>query len=614
MPKYTPDSRDRVRAAVDMLAVVGSKVELQRRGVDSYFGLCPFHDERSSSFHVRPDEQHYYCFGCSATGDAFDFVMETEGLDFPGALESLADRFGVTLQTVDENPGAVRERQEQDRQYELLGRTAAYYTRYLWESPEAGSAREYLLGRGLEEQTLRDFRVGYAPNAWDRILLGSQRAGYSVDDLVAVGLVRRSDRSRAGAFDFFREQIMFPTADGRGRVQGFGARRMREDQSVPKYVNTAENKIYRKRRVLYGIDRARGPAAKLGRMILVEGYTDVLALHQAGITNAVGIMGTSFTEDQLAELQRSVTVLELCLDADAAGQGAMIRAAGLADGRGLELRVVELPEGSDPADLVLSAGPDRLRELVAASVPFVQFNVERILASVDPHSAESRQAALTEIAPVFGLLHRGLLRDEIVRRVSGILELTEGQLLDVMAAPPAPAAERGRGELGTRPAGSVDRDPGRYDDEPRGEPVSIAGPAAPGSRTERLFLALCIAVPDAGAAALSAPEADLLLATDALRRVARHLRDRTRSPLTDLPADDETFARQVASLVELSARVPDPGPDRLEHARLLLDLDRLERAIRRARAQGEGTSELARERELVRDAYQGVVSRLEQTV
>ena len=664
MPKYTADSRDRVREAVDMLALVGSKLELRRAGVDSYFGICPFHDERSASFHVRPDERHFHCFGCQESGDAFDFVMKTEGLDFVGALETLADRFGVTLQTENEDPGAAQRRARRERLHELMGRTAAFYARSLWESAEAAAAREYLVGRGLEEETLRAFRVGYAPNAWDRILTGSQRAGYTLEELLAVGLVRRSEKSRAGAYDFFREQIMFPAADARGRVHGFGARRMRDDQQLPKYVNTSDGELYHKREVLFGIDRARGPAAKAGRMILVEGYTDVLALHQAGIENVVGIMGTSLTEEQIDELQRVVTVLELCLDADAAGQSAMVRAAQLADGRGLELRVVQLPEGSDPADMVLTAGPGGLRELVGASVPFVQFNVERILGGVDVRSAESRDAALTEIAPVFGLLRPGILRDQLIQRVAGMLELTEARLLAVLKdrpPPPAvvprtvdggrggpgrpgagarPGANGGRGANGgasARPGAGAQNGSGRAGAAPgpgpenggdpgpdpengwAGDPGSDSTAVAPvsvtpGSRSERLFLALCIALPEAGAAALEAPESELLLATEALRRIARHLRGRTRSPMADLPADDELFARQVAGLVELSGRVPDPSPDRLEHARLLLELDRLERALRRARALGEGSSELARERERVRGALHEVGSRMEKTL
>jgi DNA primase len=208
--RYAADSRDRVFDAIDMVALVSARTELRRAGVNSYFGNCPFHDERTGSFHVSPDEKLYHCFGCQASGDAFSFVMETEGLEFTGALESLANRFTVTLETVDEDPRHAARRRREARLYELLGRTSAYYARCLWESGEAREARDYLAGRGLEQETLRRFRVGYAPNAWDRILAGSRRAGYTEQELVDVGLVRRSERSRAGAIDFFREQIMFP--------------------------------------------------------------------------------------------------------------------------------------------------------------------------------------------------------------------------------------------------------------------------------------------------------------------------------------------------------------------------------------------------------------------
>ena len=342
--RYTADSRDRVFAAVDMVSLVSARTELQRRGVDSYFGLCPFHDERSGSFHVRPDKKHYHCFGCEASGDPFTFVMETEGLDFKAAMESLADRFGVKLETEDEDPGAAARRERRERLHSLLARASAYYSRYLWEAREAEPARAYLLGRGLEEKTLREFRVGYAPSAWDRMLLASRRAGYSDEELLATGMAQRSKNRPGQVYDRFRERIMFPAVDARGRVHGFGARAMRDNQR-PKYLNTSDGELYHKREVLFGIDLARGPAARAGRMILVEGYTDVLALHQAGLRNAVGIMGTSLTEEQVAELERVVRVLELCLDADApvrrrcsapppAGSGGQARAARRGAARG----------------------------------------------------------------------------------------------------------------------------------------------------------------------------------------------------------------------------------------------------------------------------------------
>jgi DNA primase len=597
--RYTADSRDRVLDAVDMIALVSARTDLRRGGVNSYFGLCPFHDERTGSFHVRPDEKHYHCFGCQSSGDPFTFVMETEGMDFKAAMESLADRFGVQLETEAEDPEAAARRQRRERLHSLMSRTAAYYSRYLWEAREAADARAYLLGRGLTEETLREFRVGYAPSAWDRILMGSRRAGFTEEELLAAGLVQRSKSRPGSVYDRFRGRIMFPAADARGRVRGFGARRMTEASDPihgAKYLNTSDGELYHKREVLFGIDLARGPAAKAGRMLLVEGYTDVLALHQVGIRNSVGIMGTSLTEEQIGELQRVVNVLELCLDADAAGQDAMLRAARLAAGRTVELRVVALPDGSDPADLVLSEGADGLRARVQASVPFVSFNVDRILERADTRSAEGRDAALAQLRPVFGELGPSLLRDDLVRRVAGRLELSDAQLTALLADSRSTAS---------RPAFN-------------GTPVNGAPPPAPLMsqvvRQERLFLALCVAVPEAGTAALDRLDVDGLLTSNAMRSAARQLRGRLRTPLTDLPPDDEALARTVADIVAQSGRVPDPGPDRLDHTRLVLELGRLERAINRARTEGTGISTLAAERERLREAMQAVVARLEKTL
>jgi DNA primase len=594
--RYTADSRDRVLAAVDMIALVSGRTELRRAGVNSYFGLCPFHSERTASFHVRPDDKHYHCFGCQSSGDPFTFVMETEGLDFKGALESLADRFGVTLETEAEDPGARSRRERRERLYTLLGRAAAYYARCLWESAEAADARAYLLGRGMTAETLREFRVGYAPSAWDRMLRASRATGFSEEELLAAGLAQRSQSNPGQVYDRFRERIMFPACDARGRVLGFGARAMRDNQR-PKYLNTSDTDLYHKRGQLFGINLARAPAARAGRMILVEGYTDVLALHQAGIRNAVGIMGTALTEEQIAELERVVRVLELCLDADRAGQDAMLRASRLAAARRppLELRVVPLPEGTDPAELVEREGADALHTLVDESAPFVVFHVESILGRADLRSAEGRDKALRELRPVLSEQPASVLRDDLFRRVSGRLELSEARLASLLAGRRSPPGGNGDGSGAgaARTTSPLDRD----------------------VRTERTFLVLCLAVPQAGDAALSAFDPDELLTSEVLRRAARHLAGRTSSPLADLPPDDDELARVVADLVARAGRAGAVSQERLEHARLLLELGRVDRAIVRARAQGAaGTRELAHEREQVLAGIRGVVARLEKAV
>ncbi len=604
MTRYTADSRDRVRDAVDMVALVSARTELRRAGASEFVGRCPFHDERTPSFGVNPDKKAYYCFGCQASGDAFTFVMETEGLDFGGALEALADRCGVKLETEAEDPAAASRRQRRERLQALLGRAAAYYARQLWDAREAAGARAYLLGRGLTEETLREFRIGYAPSAWDRILLASRKSGFSDEDLLAVGLAQRSQTRPGQVYDRFRERIMFPSTDARGRVLGFGARAMRENQP-PKYLNSAENEVYHKGSQLFGIDLARAPAARAGRMILVEGYTDVLALHQAGLRHAVGIMGTALTEEQARELERIVGVLELCLDADRAGQEAMLRASRLVAGRRLELRVVPLPEGADPAELVEREGGEALRGRVEGSVPFVVFEVQRILERADVRSAEGRDRALGELRPVLGEVPASVLREELLRRVAGKLELSEGRLASLVAGAGSAGGRHSATGAGGASAAAAST-PAR---------AGILSTLGDGARSERTFLALCVALPEAGAAALGEIDPDELLSSEPLRRAARHLAGRTRSPLADLPPDDEELASVIADLVARAGRADAVGVERLEHARLLLDRDRLDRAIRRGRgAGGVDITSLAREREAVLEGIRGVVGRLEKAV
>ncbi len=222
MALYTQQSKDRVRDAVDFLELVSARTELRRAGPARYEGLCPFHDERTPSFGIDPTQKVYYCFGCQASGDVFTFVQETEGVDFRGALEMLGERYGIELALEEEDPQEAQKRKRKERLQELLSRTASYYVRYLWESKEAAKAREYLLQRGLSEEMLREFRVGYAPSAWDKVLLASRRGGFSEQELYATGLVQRS-RENGRPYDRFRSRITFPLSDIRGRVLGFGA-------------------------------------------------------------------------------------------------------------------------------------------------------------------------------------------------------------------------------------------------------------------------------------------------------------------------------------------------------------------------------------------------------
>ena len=378
MALISTESLERVKQTADIVEVISAHTDLRRQGT-RWVGLCPFHEERTPSFSVDAQEKLYHCFGCGVGGDTIKFVEEKEGLGFAEAVELLADRYGVELEREQEDPRAEARRQQRRRLEQLLDRTAAFYAAYLWDSEEAGKAREYLAERGLGEEVaarlrrrLRAERLGH------RSSLRGQRAGFKVDELRGVGLVQRG-RS-GGEYDRFRSRIMFPIRDRRGRTLGFGGRAMRSDQGA-KYVNTAETDFFHKSQMLYGIDRAKAAIAKAGRAVVVEGYTDVLALHQAGVEEAVGVMGTAITEEQVATLSGMVEEVVLALDADSAGQEAMLRAQRVAGGRqdAAAGRGDAGRRGPGRDDGRAEGGAERFRALVEAAVELAAFQVGLVL-------------------------------------------------------------------------------------------------------------------------------------------------------------------------------------------------------------------------------------------
>ncbi len=602
MALYTADSKDRVRDAVDFIELVSARTDLRRAGPARYEGLCPFHEERTPSFGIDPTQKVYHCFGCQASGDVFTFVQETEGVDFRGALELLADRYGVELKRESEDPRETEKRKRRERLLELLERTCAYYERYLWESAEARQAREYLDGRGLSEQALRQFRVGYAPSAWDRVLLASRKGGFSERELYSTGLAQRS-RQNGKPYDRFRARIMFPLADIRGRVLGFGARATSQERG-PKYLNTADNDIYHKGLHLYGADLARSHAARAGTVILCEGYTDVIALHQAELQNTVGLMGTALTAEQVGELARMASKVLLALDADSAGQEAMLRASLLASKRKLELRVVQLPQGTDPADLLQREGHQAMSEAVQSSIPFVSFRVRQILDRGDDSSPEGRDEVIQQLRPVFATLPPSAMRMELTRLVSGRLALPESLAQTLLAqtdtrqerttrTEPAPTAAR-TGKAGGSAASRI---------------------LSRREETERTFLALCIASPQEGERALQELEIDEYFTSGLLRRVARHLREgNLADPATASTGQDTELATLLAELVVQAGR-EQGNQAMLDVQRQQLELALIDRQIQGARAEGRGdVNELAHRRTEVKHAFDQAQERaLEET-
>jgi DNA primase len=587
MALYTNDSKERVRDAVDMVELVSSRTELRRAGPNRLTGLCPFHEERTPSFGINPAEKVYHCFGCQASGDAFTFVMETEGVDFKGALELLADRFKVPLELEAEDPRAAETRKRRERLLELLERTATFYVRQLWESAEAERARAYLADRGLEEGSLRAFRVGYAPSNWDTVLKASMRAGFKAKELYDAGLSQKNERT-GRTYDRFRSQIIFPLADPRGRVRGFAGRTLGgEGDRRPKYVNSPENDIFHKGRTLFAADLARSAAAKAGFVVAAEGYTDVIAMHQIGIENCIGIMGTALTDDQIGELARLAPEVRLALDADNAGQQAMLRAArnALARTPPLRLRVVALPAGEDPADLVKRTGGDEIQRLVKESVPFVRFRVMQALESANLADAEGRDRVIDELGDVFSLLGPSAESEELRRIAAGRLDLSQAlleQRLPLAGGVGRPLAGAAAQRQATQPAAGAVRRPG--------EDGAALGRREP---TERSFLALCIALPRLGAPALAELDLEADLTSAFTRRAATHLRAHLDAPTAGL-ADDDPLLAFMRELAVGDARAAEPTQTAFEIDRLQLLLGRLDREIAAARVEATGNiSELA---------------------
>ena len=602
MSLFTPETIDRVREAADIVEIVSAHTDLRRQG-ERFVGLCPFHEERTPSFSVKPAEGFYYCFGCEAGGDTIKFVQEKEGLSFPDAVESLGERYGVEIEREQEDPQAEERRRRRGRLGEALERAAAFYEATLWETDKAAKSRAYLAERGLREETLRAFGVGFAPSAWDSIVVAGQRAGFSIDELRAAGLVQKGQKG--GFYDAFRSRITFPVRDARGRTVGFGARATTPDQK-PKYKNSAEGELYRKSRTLYGIDRARGPIARSERAVVVEGYTDVLALHQAGLEETVAVMGTAITPDQLKLLGGYAGEVVLALDADRAGREAMLRAQRVSGSGKLRLLVCAMPEGEDPAEMLTEdGGEERFRRLLAEAVDLPVFHARSILADADLDSPAGRDRALDEVVPVLAAMGETITRQELVSEIADALDTDPAMVTRRIGAArkAAPAAATARPR--PTPPAAAGGDPGPEEGEPQaGEPREVSRRPTVEERREDAFLAMCIAQPALGGEYLARLEPEHLVgggARAALPWLKQHLAD----PLEGLPREDEELFATVSRLTMYAEREPVEEAA-LELTWLILDRARIDREIARLRREGAGepgeTVKLQQERARIADA------------
>ncbi|MDP9262478.1 MAG: DNA primase, partial [Actinomycetota bacterium] len=388
MARIKDSSVEAVKSAAEILPLVEDYVRLRKAG-GTYKGLCPFHQEKTPSFTVSPARGTFKCFGCLEGGDAIAFVEKVEQVDFVGAIEALAQRFGVQIEYEEISPEADRARKRKERLTQLMERATSFYERVLWDSEQGAFAREYLASRGLGEDVCRKFRLGYAPGG-PTLTRRAIQEGFTQEDLLAGGLVNRRGN------DYFTRRLVFPLTNARGAVRGFQARKLHDDDPLQaKYVNSPESDLFKKGDLLYGLDTARQAIAKQERAVVVEGNTDVLALRQAGFEPVVASMGTALTAAQLRELNRLTKRLFLCFDSDAAGQDATLRGMELAVSQDFDVKIVTLPKGTDPADDP-AAFEERLRAPVSYPVHRVRLLHDR---AVDKNAASTAIKAFLNALP-----------------------------------------------------------------------------------------------------------------------------------------------------------------------------------------------------------------------
>jgi DNA primase len=413
-----------IREKAHIEDVVGDYVQLKRAGADSLKGLCPFHDEKSPSFHVRPNHGQFHCFGCAEGGDVYAFIQKIEHVGFVEAVEMLADRVGHTITyTGAAATNVQRDRGSRSRLIAANAEAAAFYAQAL-ESDEAAPARKYLTERNFDSEAARRFGCGFAPSGWDTLTKHLQRKGFEFKELETAGLSRQG---RRGPMDRFHRRLLWPIRTSAGEVIGFGARRLFDDDPMEaKYINTPETPLYKKSAVMFGIDLAKRDIAKGHQAVVVEGYTDVMAMHLSGVTTAVASCGTAFGDEHLAMLRRLMMddsffrgELIYVFDGDEAGKAAALKAFGGEQHLAGQSFVAVAPDGMDPCDLRLASGDGALRDLVARRTPLFEFAIRAALSEIDLDSAEGRVAALRRCVPMVAQIKDPTLRDEYARQLAG---------------------------------------------------------------------------------------------------------------------------------------------------------------------------------------------------
>ncbi|MEU0439116.1 DNA primase [Streptomyces sp. NPDC006186] len=489
-----------VRDAVPIDAVVSEYLQLRNAGGGNLKGLCPFHDEKSPSFQVSPSKGLFHCFGCQEGGDTITFVMKIDHLTFSEAVERLAAQAGITLRYEEGGYNPAHQRGERIRLVEAHKIAAEWYAEQLAVSPEAETGRIFLAERGFDQAAAVHFGVGYSPQGWDHLVRHLRGKGFSDKELILSGLAQEG---RRGPIDRFRGRLMWPIRDIGGDVVGFGARKLYESDNGPKYLNTPDTAIYRKSQVLYGIDLAKQHIAKTSRAVVVEGYTDVMACHLAGVTTAIATCGTAFGGDHIKILRRllmdngSARVI-FTFDGDAAGQKAALRAFEDDQKFAAETYIAIAPDGMDPCELRLAKGDEAVADLVEPRTPLFEFALRQIVSRYDLDTPAGRAAALDEAAPVVARIKNSGAQHEVAVQLAGMLGILDTQFVVRRVAQLARwARERGNGN-GPGPHGAR-----RAPEQQWAQPAAPAAPRGPALTlrnpvyaTERELLKLALQRPE----------------------------------------------------------------------------------------------------------------------
>ncbi|WP_327694716.1 DNA primase [Streptomyces sp. NBC_00459] len=488
-----------VRDAVPIDAVVSEYLQLRNAGGGNLKGLCPFHDEKSPSFQVSPSKGLFHCFGCQEGGDTITFVMKVDHLSFSESVERLAAQAGITLRYEEGGYNPAGQRGERIRLVEAHKIAAQWYVEQLATSSEADAGRKFLAERGFDQSAAEHFSVGYSPQGWDHLTRYLRGKGFSDKELLLSGIAQEG---RRGPIDRFRGRLMWPIRDIGGEVVGFGARKLYEDDNGPKYLNTPDTAIYRKSQVLYGIDLAKKDIAKTSRAVVVEGYTDVMACHLAGVTTAIATCGTAFGTDHIKILRRllmdngSARVI-FTFDGDAAGQKAALRAFEDDQKFAAETYIAIAPDGMDPCDLRLAKGDQAVAELAEPRTPLFEFALRQIAIRYDLETPAGRAAALDEAAPIVARIKNSGAQHEVAVQLAGMLGILDTQFVVKRVAQLARwARDRGgkgpaptSGQRQSQPYESTSSRPGG----PSGAALNLRNPVY---ATERELLKLALQRPD----------------------------------------------------------------------------------------------------------------------